>query len=179
MIARMTAFANVATAAAVALAAVTAGPAPARADEKDMLKALAGIAAVAIVAGALSQHNRGAFARSEPIPAPRNPGVPAWQADHADWQRGWHGSRGGNDRWSPDWSYNRDARGGLRLPATCAVEIDGRRPTTLYPDTCLRREGFRAPLPQVCAQEIRSRDWSGRVYDGDCLREAGFRTGRR
>ncbi len=33
-------------------------------------------------------------------------------------------------------------------------------------------------LPQYCAQSIRSRDWQGRVYEGECLRDAGYRLGR-
>ena len=38
-----------------------------------------------------------------------------------------------------------------RVPASCAITIDGsQRSVTLYPETCLRREGLQGRLPQGC-----------------------------
>lgn len=161
--------ANAVTAGAVALAAVTASPAPAAADDKDVLRALAGIAAVAVIAGALQNQGRAQpVARAQPwlpvspAPAPRYAEPePRWDDDRA-----WYDDR------------SRDTRGGPRLPSVCAVEVDGPRPATYYAETCLKREGVGYGLPRYCAQTIRSRDWQGRVYEGDCLRDAGYRLGR-
>ena len=143
--------ANAVTAGAVALAAVTASPAPAAADDKDVLRALAGIAAVAVIAGALQNQGRAQpVARAQPwlpvSPAPREVAPdPRWD------DRAWD-----DDRY-------RETRGGPRLPSVCAVEVDGPRPATYYPETCLKREGVGYGLPRYCAQTIRSRDWQGRV----------------
>jgi hypothetical protein len=165
---------NAATAAAVSLAAITSGPAPAAADDKDLLKVLAGIAAVAIFAGVIDQQNRAPVTRNQPLPV--QPVVPAWQQPRMDWQadtawkqQGWHDNR----------RANRDDRGGPRLPAACALEFgNGPRPATYYAEACLRREGVAYGLPQYCAQQIRSRDYQGRVFEGECLLDAGYRLER-
>lgn len=65
-----------------------------------------------------------------------------------------------------------------RVPQVCAVEISGaRRTVVLYPERCLRREGFDYRLPRGCATEIRMRGRTDRAYSAQCLREAGFRVG--
>lgn len=64
----------------------------------------------------------------------------------------------------------------LRLPAVCAIEISGkRRDVTVYPERCLRREGFNARLPRQCANDARVFGRIDRVYGEDCLRDAGYR----
>ena len=89
-------FVNVATAAAVSVAAITSGPAAAAAKDNDMLKALAGIAAIAVFAGVLNQQqqqNRGGVTRSQAVPL--QPLTPTWQqprTERNDWQQtdnGW------------------------------------------------------------------------------------------
>lgn len=63
-----------------------------------------------------------------------------------------------------------------RVPAVCAIEISGaRRDVTVYPERCLRRQGFDYRLPRQCAHEARVFGRSDRVYSEDCLRNAGFR----
>jgi hypothetical protein len=177
---RMSRLLNLVTAAAVA-AAVTASPAPAEAGGKDVARSAALIALLAIGAG-LYQQQANARTPAAPVaralppepeprhfrPAPqlvdRSPrpvANPGWRDPR------WHEPPVIGDRQGP------------RIPAVCAVEIDGRQPATIYADSCLAREGFTFALPQHCAQTIRSRDWSGRIYDGACLRDAGFRTDRR
>jgi hypothetical protein len=166
-----TRIANTVTAGAVALAAITAGPAPAAAKDKDMLRALAGIAAIAVIAGAIQQ-NQG---RAQPVARAQSwvPVTPAPAPRYADPEPRWDDSRAwSEDRYQP-------VRGGPRLPSVCAVEVDGPRPATYYAESCLRREGAAYGLPQYCAQTIRSQDWQGRVYEGECLRDAGYRLGRR
>ncbi|MBN2631822.1 MAG: hypothetical protein JXR75_14930 [Rhodobacteraceae bacterium] len=65
-----------------------------------------------------------------------------------------------------------------RVPSVCAIEISGaRRAVTVYPERCLRREGFDARLPRQCAHEARVFGRTDRVYGEDCLRDAGLRVG--
>jgi hypothetical protein len=67
-----------------------------------------------------------------------------------------------------------------RVPAVCAISIDGAdRSVTLYPESCLREEGFTYRLPRQCANTATIFGERDRVYSAQCLREAGFRvTGR-
>ena len=157
---------NVATAAAVSLAAITSGAAPAAAKNDDMLKVLAGIAAVAVFAGVLNQQQqKGQGTVSRALPLPVQPAVPAWQNQDPAWQ---------DDNWQ---GYDRaDARGGPRLPAVCAMEFGNvSRPAVYYAEPCLRQEGAAYGLPQFCAQQIRTRDYQGRAFEAECLRDAGYR----
>ncbi|WP_103332129.1 hypothetical protein [Pseudotabrizicola formosa] len=63
-----------------------------------------------------------------------------------------------------------------RIPAACAVEISGaRRDITVYPERCLRRQGFVDRLPRHCAYQARIFGRTDRVYAQDCLRHAGYR----
>ncbi len=65
-----------------------------------------------------------------------------------------------------------------RVPSVCAIEISGaRRDVTVYPERCLRREGFDTRLPRQCAHDARVFGRIDRVYGEDCLRDAGFRVG--
>lgn len=67
-----------------------------------------------------------------------------------------------------------------RVPAVCAVEVSGaRRNLTVYPERCLRREGFEFRLPRYCAYEARVFGRMDRVYTESCLRDAGFRVDNR
>ncbi|WP_333815502.1 hypothetical protein [Tabrizicola sp.] len=67
-----------------------------------------------------------------------------------------------------------------RVPAVCAISIDGaERSVTLYPESCLREEGFNYRLPRNCANSATIFGERDRVYSSQCLRDAGFRvTGR-
>ena len=157
---------NVATAAAVSLAAITSGAVPAAAKDNDMLKVLAGIAAVAVFAGVLNQQqqkNRATVSRAQPLPV--QPALPAWQDPDAGWQ---------DDAWQR--TDRADLRGGPRLPAVCAMEFGNvSRPAVYYAEPCLRQEGASYGLPQFCAQQIRTRDYQGRAFEAECLRDAGYR----
>jgi hypothetical protein len=63
-----------------------------------------------------------------------------------------------------------------RVPSVCGIEIAGvRRNVTVYPERCLRREGFDYRLPRQCAHDARIFGRMDRVYSEDCLRNAGFR----
>ncbi len=67
-----------------------------------------------------------------------------------------------------------------RVPSVCAISIDGAdRSVTLYPESCLRAEGFDYRLPRGCANGATIYGERDRVYSAQCLRNAGFRvTGR-
>mgnify|MGYP003497756736 CR=1 FL=1 len=67
-----------------------------------------------------------------------------------------------------------------RVPQVCAISIDGaERSVTLYPESCLREEGFDYRLPRHCANGATIFGERDRVYSAQCLREAGYRlTGR-
>ena len=158
---------NAVTAAAVSLAAITSGAVPAAAKDDDMLKVLAGIAAVAVFAGMLNQQQqKGQSTVSRALPLPVQPALPAWQNQDTAWQ---------DDRWQ---GYDRaDTRGGPRLPAVCSLEFGNTsRPAVYYAEPCLRQEGVAYGLPQFCAQQIRTRDYQGRAFEAECLRDAGYRT---
>ncbi len=63
-----------------------------------------------------------------------------------------------------------------RVPAVCAIEVDGRdRTVTVYPESCLRAEGFDYRLPRDCAKTARIYGRADRIYGVQCLRSAGFR----
>jgi hypothetical protein len=67
-----------------------------------------------------------------------------------------------------------------RVPAVCAITIDGaERSVTLYPESCLRREGLDRRLPRSCANSASVFGRDDRVYSAECLREAGFRVSGR
>ena len=63
-----------------------------------------------------------------------------------------------------------------RIPAVCAITIDGaERSVSLYPESCLRREGIDQRLPRGCANSASIFGRDDRVYSAQCLRDAGFR----
>ncbi|KAF0115134.1 MAG: Uncharacterized protein FD150_1195 [Rhodobacteraceae bacterium] len=67
-----------------------------------------------------------------------------------------------------------------RVPSVCAISIDGaERSVTLYPESCLRAEGFDYRLPRGCANSATIYGERDRVYSAQCLRDAGFRVSGR
>lgn len=61
------------------------------------------------------------------------------------------------------------------VPDVCAFEINGRhRTVTVYPERCLRREGFDYRLPKECGFDARVFGRRDRVYSESCLADAGF-----
>jgi hypothetical protein len=62
------------------------------------------------------------------------------------------------------------------VPRVCAIDIDGaERSVTVYPESCLRAEGFHYRLPADCARTARVFGRPDRVFGVQCLRGAGFR----
>ncbi|WP_022702299.1 hypothetical protein [Pseudorhodobacter ferrugineus] len=131
---------------ATALALMTAAAVPARADIRgdDLAKALAAIAAVAIIGSTL---NNNKSSRAAEVHQPRYRDVPP-----------------------------RHRRATI-LPAHCAVEVRGRRHSSVaYPERCLRRAGIDQRLPRQCEIDIHSRGRDRTAYDQNCLLNSGFRT---
>lgn len=151
--------------AATAFALMTAAAMPARADSdgRDVARALAAIAAIALIAEAARKGERRRDPVPEPLPAPVH--GPGWG----------HGGGWGPPRHGGGWGHGHGSRHRV-LPAVCAMEFPGHRgPRTYYAEPCLRREGVEARLPRGCAEQARLRGRIVPVYAEGCLIEAGFR----
>lgn len=145
---------------ASALALMTAAAIPARADRQsdDFAKALAAIAAIAIVGSAITdgkddqrttvQHN------------PRFNQTP----------------RGYRHRYAEPQRQRRETV----LPERCAIEVRSRRNTLVaYTERCLRRAGIDQRLPRQCEVSVGRHGRDRTAYDQNCLLHSGFRTQRR
>lgn len=155
---------------ATALALMTAAAVPARADTRsdDFAKALAALAAIAIVGSALSDRNDDR--RDHQVIVPQKPHGKKWS--HRGWDdKEWHHQKG--------YVKRKHRSREIVLPAQCAVEIGGRRHSSVvYPKRCLRRAGIEARLPRQCETYIRSRGRTRTAFDQNCLLDSGFRTQR-
>jgi hypothetical protein len=146
---------------AAVLALMTAAAVPARADQQsdDFAKAVAAIAAIAIVGSAINTKD------DHSATAPHRPKAqPVYRAPH----RGY----------SEPQRHRREAV----LPSWCAMEVrDRRHISVVYPERCLRRAGFDQRLPRRCEISVGGgRGWSRTAYDQNCLLNSGFRIqGRR
>lgn len=137
---------------ATALSLLAATAVPAKAGNDDLAKALAAIAAIGIIASVAKQG----------------------RADHRD--NRWDNPV--DHRAGRDWPPRHDQTRTSRVPASCAIMIQGNRHSaTVYGERCLRREGFNR-LPQHCARNVRIYGRADRVYSEQCLRQAGYRIGR-
>lgn len=133
-------------AAALALVLSLVMPAPAKADGDDLAKALIG----ALVVGAIIKGSK----KDKPAPQPEPVQGGQWGS--------WNGEKPG--------------AGAKPIPATCAIQIDGKsQDVALYPETCIRDMGIDAALPRDCATGATIFGHRDRVYGESCLRKAGFR----
>mgnify|MGYP001765443585 CR=1 FL=1 len=67
-----------------------------------------------------------------------------------------------------------------RVPSVCAISIDGaQKSVTLYPESCLRKQGFDYRLPRDCANRATVFGKRDKVYSAHCLRDAGFQVSGR
>ncbi len=132
---------------ATALALMTAAAVPARADSRGDDFAKALAAVAAIGIVGSALHNNNNNRRATEVHQPRYKAVP--QRHHR----------------------------ATVLPAQCAVEVRGRRHSSIaYTERCLRRAGIDQRLPRHCEIAIRSRGRDRTAYDQNCLLNAGFRT---
>jgi hypothetical protein len=140
------------TGAVTALGLMVASAAPAHADRAsdNLAKVVVTAIAIGAIVNALDHENQPAAQPvRQPLPRPVPQPLPLPEPEHVR---------------SP------------KVPAVCAIEFSGaRRNVTVYPERCLRREGFEARLPRQCATEARVFGRNDRVYAEDCLRNTGYR----
>lgn len=164
-------FISLVLAAAVAVTGLAA--APARADEKDFARALAGIAALAIIAKALdekSDRDRArrddAYRQRETIPRDNHVG------------RGYgYGHR--DDRLHPRPLPDRVSR--KTLPGQCLFSVNTRKGERyVFGKRCLNHSYAHAhQLPRSCETRLRGEGKGRDVYSAGCLREHGYTLARR
>jgi hypothetical protein len=152
-------------AAAMVGATVVATTAPAKAspDADDIARALAAIAALAIIANAANGDDRPTY--RPPYYAPpvyRPPYQPPYQPPY-------------HPPYHPQ--PKPPAHGAKVLPDSCRVAVVDRenRRNVYYTASCLRRAGVER-LPQGCQTEVRLNGGKTRVYRDNCLFNNGFRT---
>lgn len=141
-------FAATLAATAAALAIMTAAAMPARADNRsdDVAKALAAIAAVAIIGSAL-RDNDNDDRRATPAHSPR------YKQDR-----------------------QRNHRATILPNQCAVEIRGRRHSSVAYTERCLRRAGIDRRLPRQCEVAIQMRGRDRTAYDRDCLLDSGFRT---
>ncbi len=161
-----------ATIASIALAGSLAIPAPAAADSDDFARALAGIAAIAIIAKAID--NRRDRKRSSTY-STGNLG----SYEHYDGRRTIDGTIHRYDN-----RHGRKARRGFKkhaLPRNCLRVVETSRGDRLaYGARCVNRNfKFASKLPDRCETAVRTRRGFRTVYGARCLRRDGWNVARR
>lgn len=149
---------------ATALALMTATPTPVRADTRsdDFAKAIAALAAIAIIGSALNEKDNKPDHRATVPQRPRYDENPRGHRHRHNYQAPRH-----------------DYRAALRLPAQCAIEVRSRRHTTVaYTERCLRHSGIDQRLPRQCEVSIGRHGRDRTAYDENCLLNSGFRMQR-
>ncbi|MDZ4135348.1 MAG: hypothetical protein U1D06_07095 [Paracoccaceae bacterium] len=156
-------------AAATAFALMTAAAVPARANSDDVARALAAIAAIAIVGTVIKNNKKDqgtAQYREQNNNDPFRYNQPRYDEPRYDERR-------------YEQSRRHDARRGVALPNQCLIEVKNRGRTTLaYSEYCLRRNGIDNRLPRQCEIDVRQRGRTSTAYSASCLADAGFRTRR-
>ena len=160
-----------ATIASLAVAAGLVAPAPARADNDDLAKAILGIAAIAIIANAIDDRND--RKASSTLRAGRLGSVDRYDRYRDDDGIYRHGKRRGPK-----------ARRGYKkhaLPRSCLREVETRRGDRLfYGSRCLNRNfRFASKLPDHCETLVRTRRGFRSFFAARCLRRDGWRVARR
>lgn len=170
------------SAAAVALAGLVAAPAPARADEEDLIKLLLGAAAVGLIV--TEANRRGAFtSRAAPPPFQGFPQQGFVPPGHRSPPGLGNGRR---DDWRDDWrDGNRDGNRDVRLgrdrvvPASCLFDLPGHYgPRPVVGARCVQGWDKRAAMPPACLFEARTGRGERQVYGLECLRDRGYRVVR-
>ncbi len=162
----------IATILAAALTITSFTAAPARADTKDVAKALAGIAALAIIADAVKDNDRDRRDRDY-----------KYKSRDREHDYTW-GGRDRHDRYRYDDLRPRplpDRVRGRNLPGQCMVRITGRNiDARAFDERCLARNRVHVNrLPNDCVLRVRGGHPSQTYYAAPCLRAHGYRMARR
>lgn len=153
---------------ATAFALMTAAAAvPARASgSDDLAKALAAVAAIAIIGAAVNDNRKDKAQAHAPQHPPQHAQGRYREVDPWD-----EPTRRHHDK--PQHGYKARA---VTLPANCAVEVGGRHGVqTAYIGRCLQRSGIERNLPRRCELPVRLRGQRVAAYDQNCMIGAGFR----
>ncbi|MFD1509257.1 hypothetical protein [Lacimonas salitolerans] len=155
----------IATILAGALAVTAFAAAPARADSKDVAKALAGIAALAIIAKAIDDRRDDKRKQTHVHTPTRNYGN----------QHRYPAVRG---HVQPRPLPGRVSR--KLLPGACMVDISGRnRKVRAFGSRCLANNRVNVnALPNNCRIQVRGNRQSHVLYEANCLRNHGYSLAR-
>lgn len=158
-----------------ALAAMFAVPAPAQADADDVARAIAGIAAVAIIAKAID--NRSDRSGSA-VTAASNGRVVEYATGTPDRRRIIDGRISRYDGYKS--GKKRRGYKKLALPNRCLRVIETRRGSRYgYGDRCLQRNYRHAnKLPNDCETRVRTRNGVRTIFGARCLARDGWRVAR-
>lgn len=157
---------------AAAVAVTGLGAAPAQANDRDLARFLAGLAAVGIVAAAINDKQRrddrarGHVTRQQPYYPPVVHAPPRHQ--------------GYQNHVAPR-PLPQKARAAI-LPSQCLLTVSDRRGArNVYGANCLQNSNIStARLPDRCALTVVGQQGRGRTaYDAGCLADYGYRTARR
>lgn len=162
-------------AAAIAVTGFSAAPARA-ADGEDIAKALAGIAAIAIIGKAIKD-SRDKDDDDKRVSRDRHHDNDRWDRGRHDRDDRWNRDRRrGHDR-DRDRGHRRDARA---LPGACFQRFDTNRGTVrAFGRYCLSRNYRHArSLPNHCEMNVRTRRGTVRAYEPSCLRRQGYSIAR-
>lgn len=139
---------------ATAVAVTGLSAAPARADENDLVKFLAGFAALAIIGSAIHNRDRDDAPVTHYVTPPKHPIPPR--------------------PLPPQVSK-------LQLPQQCLHTYSvHNKPRRLFGARCLKRTySYNNSLPRACQFQFRHGNETRTGYEPVCLRERGYRTARR
>lgn len=195
-----------ATIASVALAGSLAIPAPVSAETSDVAKALAGIAAIAIIAKAIDDrrdrkssytYNSGDFGSYEQYDGRRTIDRTIRRHDDSRYDNdGYDNNRNSNNRYDnrryDDRRYDRSrhnkrgpkaGRGYKKhpLPQACLRDVAALRGDRLgYGARCVNRNfKFASKLPDYCVTQVRTRRGYRAMYSARCLRRDGWKAASR
>lgn len=154
--------------------AVTGFSAPARAGNRDVANALAGLAAIAII-GAAIHKNRDHDRRRDPVVS-RNNNRPAYNGGNTHRQK--KHRRQGHVQPRPLPHHVKRTI----LPRSCIRAVNTRfgEETRLFGRHCLNNKyNYVSSLPQACAQRGWTSRGERRGYNVHCLKQKGYRISRR
>ena len=143
--------------------AVTAVSAPARADNQDIVKFLAGATALVIIGKAIQDSKRDDNRQTHYVPR---------RDDRHDHDRGRDDHR---DRGNHYWDRDRDQR--ITMPANCRVDVNTRQGVLRgYSYDCVQRDRRLArALPGQCVTNTRTHRGTQFIYSSQCLARNGVR----
>jgi hypothetical protein len=162
----------IATVAAASIAITAIGTAPARADDRDVARALAAILGVAVV-GKIIHDNK----KDKRREVTRHQPAPVYQAPRQRTHKQVHRQRSHNVQPRP---LPRHVRNNKLLPKQCFHSFETRRGNVrMFGNRCLQNNFRHAnSLPQHCKVRVKTYDGRRTGYQARCLRDAGYRLAR-